>query len=73
MNDIFISIASYRDEFLPFTIESALRNARFSKNLTFGICWQAEPGETLDAYISDPRFRIVKYPYWESEGYGWAR
>jgi len=73
MNDIFISIASYRDEFLPFTIESALRNAHFPENLTFGICWQAEPGENLDAYLDDPRFRIVKYPYWESEGYGWAR
>jgi len=73
MNDIFVSIASYRDEFLPFTIESALRNARFPENLTFGICWQAEDGENLDAYLGDPRFRILKYPYWESGGYGWSR
>lgn len=73
MHDIFVSIASYRDEFLPFTIESALRNARFPENLTFGICWQAETGENLDAYLGDPRFRILKYAYWESQGYGWSR
>lgn len=73
MDEIFISIASYRDEFLPFTIQSALEKARFGERLRFGICWQAEDGENLDPYLNDPRFRIVKYPYWESEGYGWSR
>lgn len=70
---IFISIASYRDEFLPFTIESALRTARRPDDLRFGILWQYAPGESLDKYEGDSRFRILSCPYWESEGYGWSR
>ena len=53
MNEIFISLASYRDEFLPFTIESALQNARYPENLRFGVCWQADDGENLDKYLDD--------------------
>lgn len=70
---IFISIASYRDEYLPFTIDSALTNALYPDRLRFGICWQADDGENLDRYTTDPRFRIRKYPYYASLGYGWAR
>jgi transposase-like protein len=73
MDEIFISIASYRDEFLPFTIGSALAGARHPGRLRFGICWQAEEGERLDPYLGDPRFRIARFPYWESGGYGWSR
>jgi hypothetical protein len=36
-----------------------------------GICWQAEEGECLGP--SDPRFRVARFPYWESGGYGWSR
>lgn len=72
---IFVSIASYRDEYLPFTVHSALENASEPDNLTFGICWQADDGEheQLDPFLSDPRFRIRRYPYYASLGYGWAR
>ncbi len=73
MDEIFISIASYRDEFLPFTIGSALAGARYPERLRFGICWQAAAGERLDPYVDDPRFRIIRFPYWESRGYGWSR
>src|SRR5215470_1737144 len=72
-DEIFISIASYRDEFLPFTIRSALDGARHPERLRFGICWQADDGESLDPYADDPRFRIIRLPYWESRGYGWSR
>jgi hypothetical protein len=70
---IFVSIASYRDPYLPFTIDSALSRAAHPDRLTFGICWQADEDETLDRYARDPRFRIRKYPYYASLGYGWAR
>lgn len=70
---IFISIASYRDKYLPFTIEAALSRAAHPERLTFGICWQADEGETLDPWIDDPRFRIRKYRYQASLGYGWSR
>ncbi len=70
---IFVSIASYRDQFLPFTIRSALSRATHPERLTFGICWQADEDETLDEFLDDPRFRIRKYPYYASLGYGWSR
>lgn len=70
---IFVSIASYRDQFLPFTIKSALARAAHPERLTFGICWQADETENLDPWLDDPRFRIRKYPYHASLGYGWAR
>jgi hypothetical protein len=71
-SQIFISIASYRDMYLPFTIDSAISNATHPRRLTFGICWQADETEELDRFIGD-RFRIRKYPYQASLGYGWAR
>ncbi len=70
---IFVSIASYRDQFLHFTIESVLKQATYPERLTFGLCWQADDTEQLDQYLHDPRFRIRKYPYYASLGYGWAR
>ena len=70
---IFVSIASYRDPFLPFTIRSALAQASHPERLTFGICWQADDSESLDDWIADPRFRIRRYPYQSSLGYGWSR
>jgi hypothetical protein len=70
---IFVSLASYRDAYLPFTINSALENASAPDRLTFGICWQADNTETLSPYLDDPRFRIRRYPYHASLGYGWAR
>jgi len=70
---IFISIASYRDVYLPFTIDSALANAVHPDRLVFGICWQCDETETLDRFIDDPRFRVRRYPYSASLGYGWSR
>ena len=70
---IFVSIASFRDPFLPFTIESAVNQASHPERLTFGICWQADETEELDRWLGDPRFRIRKYPYTASQGYGWSR
>ena len=70
---IFVSIASYRDRFLPFTIKAALSCAAHPERLVFGICWQADEDENLDPWLDDPRFRIRKYRYQASQGYGWSR
>lgn len=70
---IFISIASYRDQYLQFTIDSAIANAVHPDRLVFGICWQCDDQENLDRFIGDPRFRIRKYDYSASLGYGWSR
>ena len=70
---IFVSIASYRDPFLPFTIRACLDQAAHPERLRFGICWQAGDEEELEASIlEDPRMRIRRYPYTASLGYGWA-
>jgi len=70
---IFVSIASYRDQYLTFTIDSAISGAVHPDRLVFGLCWQAADTENLDRFVDDPRFRIRKYPYYASLGYGWAR
>lgn len=71
---IFVSIASYRDPFLPFTIRACLDQAAHPERLRFGICWQAGDDEVLEAsLLEDPRLRIRRYPYAASLGYGWAR
>ncbi len=70
---IFVSIASFRDKFLPFTIKSALAKAAHPERLTFGLCWQADETENLDEWLNDPRFRIRRYHYQTSLGYGWSR
>jgi hypothetical protein len=65
---IFVSVASYRDQFLPFTLRSALAQAAHPERLSFGVCWQADETENLDEWQDDPRFRIRKYPYQASLG-----
>ncbi len=72
-SQIFVSIASYRDRLLPFTIEAALSAAAHPERLNFGICWLSDEDENLDQWLGDPRFRIRRYPYNASLGYGWAR
>ena len=73
MNKIFIQIASYRDPELVPTINDCIKNAKFPKNLSFGICWQHDDKELLGDYAKDKRFRIIDIPYKKSEGACWAR
>ena len=76
MNTIFIQIASYRDPQLLPTIKSILENAKYPKNLRFGICRQYHPEDgfdSLDEYKDDNRFRFIDVLYSESKGVCWAR
>ena len=70
---IFIQIASYRDPQLIPTLDDCIKNAKYPKNLRFGIAWQHGPDESLGKYHKDPRFRIIDIPYQESRGACWAR
>jgi len=70
---IFVQIAAYRDPELIHTVRHCLERAKYPKDLTFGICWQYEEGETLKEFEYDSRFGIVKVPYKESKGACWAR
>jgi len=72
---IFISIASYNDPVLPFTLDNCLAMARNPENLRFGICWQYDEKQPveIDRFKADPRFRFSEHPIQESEGGCWAR
>lgn len=69
---IFISLASYREPELRFTIESAIRNASKPEELYFGVYSQVEDGEHPD--LSDiPNLTEVVVPASEARGPGYAR
>lgn len=77
---VFVALASYCEPELRLTIEDCLAKARDPQNLRFGICLQYDnAGEAaiqagcIDDYLEDPRFRVVKYDYRESQGGSWAR
>ena len=72
-NKIFIQIASYRDPQMIPTIEDMLAKASHPENLVFGLCWQYDETEDITKYDNDPRFRVSKHHYSESQGLGWAR
>lgn len=73
METIFISIASYRDvELLP-TLRDCIANAKNSKRLKFGICWQHDETESMEEFKNDSRFKIIDVPYESSKGACWAR
>jgi hypothetical protein len=73
MENIFISIASYRDPELLPTIRDCIANAKNPKRLRFGICWQHDETESLEEFANDSRFQIIKVPFAESKGTCWAR
>ncbi len=75
MQTIFIQISSYRDEELPLTIASCLKNAAYPDRLRFGIYHQYgdETEHCIDEYKDDNRFKITAIPWRESRGLGIAR
>jgi len=75
MNKIFIQIAAYRDPQLNITIKDCIKNAKYPKNLVFGICNQHHPDDefNIDEYQKDKRFKIENVLYSDSKGACWAR
>lgn len=72
---IFVSIASYCDPVLPFTLDGCLANARYPENLRFGLCWQFDDTAPIDLsrFKADRRFRVSEHNCRDSEGGSWAR
>ena len=73
---IFIQVASYRDPQLIPTINSIIENAKYPKNLVFGIARQfneTDGFDNLSQFDNDERFRILNIPYNETQGVCWAR
>jgi len=70
---IFVQFASYRDPQLIPTIEDMLAKAANPEQFSFGICWQYGPDEDPNVFDGKEKYRVIKKPYTESEGLGWAR
>lgn len=72
---IFVSIASYCDPILPWTLDNCLAMAIHPEALRFGICWQFDAAHPVDLarFRQDPRFRFSEHDYRESRGGSWAR
>ncbi|PIF04726.1 MAG: hypothetical protein CSA86_00805 [Arcobacter sp.] len=72
---IFISIASYCDELLFFTIANCLENAAYPENLSFGVVDQNECSqkEKLNSLDLKERLRYVYIDKLETQGVSWAR
>ena len=74
MNNIFISIASYRDHQLVPTILDCLNKAKHKNNLSFGICWQKDNSEDISLLNSySKQIKIYDCDWRESKGACWAR
>jgi hypothetical protein len=69
---IFISIASYRDPELQWTIKSAISNANNPENLYFGIVHQGLDSEIFN-YEEIKNISITKMHPKEARGAGYAR
>lgn len=73
MSRIFVQIASYRDPQLLPTLRDCVAKARHPERLSFGICWQRDDEETIAEFEQDPRVRIKRVRWQDSEGACWAR
>jgi hypothetical protein len=69
---IFISIASYRDPELQWTIKSAIENANSPDNLYFGVVHQGLDSEIFN-YEEIKNISIIKMHPKEARGAGYAR
>ena len=72
-NQIFISIAAYRDPQLVPTIRDCIAKARNPVRLRFGICRQHGPDDPQLPYRDGARFQILDVPWRDSKGACWAR
>jgi hypothetical protein len=72
-DNIFISIASYRDDQTGPTIKDALNKAKFPNNITFGICLQHDTNEIDLSDIKHESLKILEYHWKNSQGTCWAR
>ena len=70
---LFVSIASYRDQELVWTVVDCLDKARFPERLRFGIRWQHGSEEQLPDWFHGDQFRVLDVDWRDSRGACWAR
>lgn len=70
---IFISIASYCDKMLIYTILSAVSTASNSKRLVFGVVEQGNPDSRIDSLFFGSAVRYVRLDPIDARGPCWAR
>jgi len=82
MNNIFVSIASYRDDNCINTINSIYENAKNPFNIYLGICQQNNDKIDMDCLNNDKiiiddklknNIRIIRIPYYDAKGPNYAR
>src|SRR5215218_1831740 len=70
---IFISIASYCDPVLPFTLQRAVATARDPWRLHFGVVDQSPPGQRRIEPPAGARLSQVRLDIADARGPCWAR
>jgi len=78
MNNIFVSIANYRDNVCIDTIDSLFMNAKNPDNIFVGICQQNNEEIDMDCVnnskvINKNNIRIIRIPYYDAKGPVYAR
>lgn len=77
MNKIFVNICSYRDKFLPLTLESLLDTESGRNEITYGVFEQIKLEDSLiqkhPELANHPRVRYKRIDPEYSEGVVWAR
>lgn len=71
---IFISVASYRDDECPNTLNSIYTNAKYPKRIFVGICQQNHPTDIDCLYnTNNPNVSIIRLSDLEAKGPTYAR
>ena len=70
---IFVQIASYRDPDVENTIKDMIKKSDNPDNLIVGICDQYGPENKHLAEYDLDNFRVIRTPFYISQGLGWAR
>ena len=68
---IFVSIASYKDSELRFTVDTLFEKAKHPENVRVVICQQEEPDKFIE--FSQPNVTCINFNYIDSNGVCWAR
>ena len=70
---IFVQIASYRDPDVEGTIKDLLAKSDHPENLIVAVCDQYGPENKHLDYYDKENFRVIRVPFYMSDGLGWAR
>jgi len=70
-DSIFVSIASYKDPELEFTLNGVFAKADHPERVFVGICQQHEPDKFISS--TNPNAQFINFNYIDSRGACWAR